>query len=154
MESPRMLTTEPNDDDLELDPPTAEAVQKDLDPDEWLARDEGSVMGRVSVRGGTLRVASLIQSEMTMLRKQASKVNPRGGERIVNSDLLNRYVIGYAIAKGKNPTGAPVEVLAEAEGYLKPLNSKLTGELTEIARKILRVSGFVDDAEREDLPFD
>jgi hypothetical protein len=45
-------------------------------------------------------------------------------------------------------------VLAEAEGYLKPLNSKLTGELTEIARKILRVSGFVDDAEREDLPFD
>src|SRR5258708_18975155 len=145
-----MITTEPDDFD---DPPLTEEPQ-DLDPRAWLAGDEGNVTGRVSVRGGTLAVGALTQGEMTMLRKQSSRQSPRGGERILDSDLLNRWVISYAMAKGKSPGADAAILTAEAEEYLKPLNAKLTGDLTEVARKILRLSGFVDEAERQDDPFD
>jgi hypothetical protein len=132
--APRTLTTEPSD-----------IEQVDLDPGAWLARDESDVVGRVSVRGGTLLVGALTQGEMEQLRAASSKINPRDvkGERIIDAGLLNRWVIAKAMMKANPDVTITPDQLA----------TKLTGDLTEIARKILALSGFKSDGERdEDLP--
>lgn len=151
IERPRMLTTEP-DDDLELESVADPETPEDLDPRTWLARDESDVVGRVSVRGGSLKVGALTQGEMEMLRKRASKPNPAyprdPSKRIQDDGLLNRWVIAHAMSKAAGTAGTPDEVQPEA------LTGKLTGDLTELARKILKLSGFVDEDERVDLPFD
>ncbi len=145
MESPRMLTTEPLDlDDEEVASPTSDLP--DLDPASWLARDDGRVTGYVGVRGGRLKVGALTQGEMERLRKGASKPNPRDvkGEKILDSGLLNRLIISHALSKAN---GGQIITPDQLEG-------KLTGDLTEIAKRILALSGFTEVGERDELPFD
>lgn len=136
--APRILTTAVSEDVPE---------QTDLDPAAWLARDDSGVMGHVSVRGGRLKVGALLQGEIEEIRQLASKINPRNvkGERILDPGLFNRWVISKALSK------------ANGGDLINPdqLSSKLSGELKEIAAKVLALSGYKQDGERDDdLPFD
>jgi hypothetical protein len=143
------LTASATEEMLDGEPTIASVVgaeEQDIDPETWLNQDDTNVTGKVQVRGGTLEVAALTQGELTRLRKLARKINMRDpkGEPIVDPDVLNRGIIAFALSKASGKQIDP-----------ERLENKLTGDLTVIAKRILRISGFEDANERSNpmVPF-
>lgn len=121
--------------------PDVEDAQ-DIDPADWLARDDTSRTDYVHIDGGRMKIGLLTQGDYEQLEREARVIDPRNphGPRKPNANKLARSIIAFAINKG---AGRPV---VTADDLLR----KPTGDLLAIQKAVLRVSGMDDESARPD----
>lgn len=151
------LTPSAVDEVFEDEPQVADA---DLDPGAWLARDDTKRMGRVQVSGGTLKVGALTNREYDALRAKVRRVNPanpRDPDGIVDSKKLSRLLVAYAINKAHGWARLEGSTIVMDSNGIAPeaLDGKLTGDVLELMRGILALSGLVEADQRQaPVPFE
>jgi len=118
---------------------------QDLDPAEWLARDDSHKVDYVIIGDARLKVGILTQGEWENLEAQSrgmgvGRVNPANprGPRLRNANWLARAIIAFAINKAAGREVASPDAL----------KAKATGELIAIQKAVLRVSG-IDEGDNE-----
>lgn len=115
---------------------------QDIDPADWLARDDTSKTGYVYMDGGRMKVGLLTQGDYERLERDSRVIDPRNphGPRKPNANKLARSIIAFAINKG-----AGRDVVTADDLLRKP-----TGDLKAIQDAVLRVSGMDEESMRPD----
>lgn len=111
-------------------------VLEDINPLDWLGKDDSQATGFIPVVGGRMKVSAITEGELNRLVKQSQDFDPRTKSGKMNPGKLRLAIICYSINKANG-----TQITAEQ------LQNKLVGELTTIQKEIFRISGMGPDEE-------
>lgn len=116
-----------------LSMPAAEV--RDIDPAEWLATQDGEMVGFVEVEGVRLKIAALTEGETQSLMKRSRRPDPQrpGDPPKLDSMSFRLGMIVESLNKA-NPDKPPITA--------NLLAGKKTGVLTQIQDAIMTLSGY------------